>query len=739
MPRRTEKQRPVRQDSSPVSDTVPVKRDGEQVEFFNRDLSWLEFNRRVLNEALDPRTPLLERVGFLSIFNSNLDEYFQKRVGALKAEVDAGVQTLTPDGMTPTQVLAGIRKVVGEQLEAQGKVFTQTIVPELKREGIFLLGWEELTDSERDYCRQYFRANIFPVVTPLAVDPSHPFPFISNLSLSVALLLRVPLSPEAEKHPAGEITGQPGALQFARIKVPKVLPRWVRVQEAGKAQTPGIYRYVNLANIVRHNLPDFFEGMKIEETGLFKVTRSADASPEEDESEDLLEVMVTAMRQRKFAACVRLETDGPATSRTAQYLAKQLELDPTDVYQLPSELDFTDLKVVQDLPLPKLKYEPWTPVVPSRLTDDDGDIFHSIRQGDILVHHPYESFSASVEGFIKAAAKDPKVLAIKLTLYRTSPDSPFIPELIRAADSGKQVVALVELKARFDEERNMQLAQVLEKYGIHVVYGLVGLKTHTKTSLVVRHESDGMRCYAHIGTGNYNSRTANVYTDLGLFTCNPEITQDLVELFHFLTGRNQKRDFRQLLIAPVNMKRRFVELIDREINAAAAWRQRGADAKDPNRPRIVAKMNSLEDRGICRKLYEASQAGVKIQLIVRGFCCLRPGVPGMSENITVTSTIGRFLEHSRIYYFHNGGASEYYIGSADWMYRNLNNRVECITPIHEPSARARLREVLDIMLADQRQTWDLSTDGVYTQRKPDPSRPESAIGVHQRLMGLARS
>ncbi|MCE9589989.1 MAG: polyphosphate kinase 1 [Planctomycetes bacterium] len=709
---------------------TPATDEPRPGEFFNREISWLEFNRRVLHEALDERTPLLERVNFLSIFNSNLDEFYQKRVGGLKRQIAAGINARTPDGMTPREQLIAIRKSVLAMLDTQAECFTKTIRPALTAQGIFLLPWNELTDDERAFAQNYYRTHLFPVLTPLAVDPGHPFPFISNLSTSLGVMLHRPED--------GASDGETGVHHFARVKVPKVLPRWVRVNPAEGDNASKPHRFVHLDEIIRYNLGDLFEGMDIVEVEPFRVTRNADVEREEEDAEDLLELIEQELRERRFAQVIRLEVDSEPSPLMTPYLVEELELEESDVYRMPQMLDYTDLRIIGDLGRPELKFEPWTPAVPPRLADEEADIFSVIRAGDVLVHHPYESFSASVERFIRAAARDPKVIAIKQTLYRTSSDSPFIPELVRAAESGKQVVVLVELKARFDEERNIQVAQALEKAGIHVVYGIVGLKTHTKTSIVVRHEADGMRVYAHIGTGNYNSKTATLYTDLGLFTCNPEITADLVELFHYLTGRSHKKDFRRLLIAPTNMKRRFVELIERETANAAQWRARGAKENDPNRPRIVAKMNSLEDQGICRRLYDASRAGVKIDLIVRGFCCLVPGVPGMSENIRVSSVIGRFLEHSRIYYFHNDGRPEYYIGSADWMYRNLNNRVECITPIFEPALQQRLQQILDVMLADQRQAWDLRPDGSYVQRTPDPARPETAQGTQARLMELAR-
>ena len=715
----------------PIEPPPPAKH------YLNRETSWLEFNRRVLHEALDDRTPLLERVGFLAIFNSNLDEYFQKRVGGLKRQLDMGIQSRTPDGLSAKEQLVLIRDLVLPMLDAQADCFLRVIKPALARHDIRLLRWEELDEKHRAQANKYFRTTLFPILTPLAVDPGHPFPFISNLSTSLGVILR---------HPSGKNNGETGpeeldaaGLHFARVKVPAVLPGWV---ELGEGMTPDPdtgkprHVFINLEQIIRHNIKALFEGMEIVEVEPFRITRNADVERDEEDAEDLLDLIEQELRDRRFARVVRLEVDDDPNHAMNQFLIRELNLHRHDVYQMPGELEYTDLWDVHKLNMPELKYEPWTPVVPPRLQDTDADIFSIIRQGDVLVHHPYESFSASVERFIRAAAKDPNVMAIRATLYRTSSDSPFLPELIRAAEQGKQVVVLVELKARFDEERNVGIAQLLEKAGVHVVYGVVGLKTHTKTALVVRREAEGMRCYAHIGTGNYNSKTANLYTDLGVFTCDPRLTGELVQMFNFLTGRSAKKDFDHLLVAPINMRRRFVQMIEREIEHAADWKQRGGDPDDPNRPYICAKMNSLEDKDICAKLYAASQAGVKIELIVRGFCCLRPGVPGLSENITVISVIGRFLEHSRIFAFHNSGKREYYIGSADWMYRNLNNRVECIVPIYDPGHQARLQQILDILLADQRQAWDMQGDGKYTQRQPDPNDPATSIGTHKALMNL---
>jgi len=703
--------------------------------FINREVSWLRFNERVLHEALDDRTPLLERVGFLAIFNSNLDEYYQKRVGSLKRQAELNQGPRSADGMSVVDQLKTIREMVLPMLEAQAKCYREKILPALAENGIELLSWDQLTDAEKHEAEQHFLEQLFPVLTPLAVDPGHPFPFISNLSTSLGVMLRTPPNdPQAAQTDASGTFG----LQFARVKVPEVLPGWIRLN-AETSDDADRYRFVKLQNLIHHNLHHLFQGMDLEEIQPFRVTRNAAVGSADEDAEDLLEVVNEELRQRRFANIVRLEVDGTPYRPLNQFLIGEMDLREQDVYEMPGELDYNDLWVVHGkCDKPDLKYERWKPVTPLRMIDDEASIFSVIRSGDVMVHHPYESFSHSVERFIRDACNDPKVIAIKLTLYRTAKNSPFIPDLIRAAEAGKQVVVLVELKARFDEERNVELAQRLEKAGIHVVYGVVGLKTHTKTALVVRQENDALRSYAHIGTGNYNAKTADLYTDLGLFTCDPRITSDLVQVFHFLTGRSIAKDYEHLLIAPTNMRRRFTEMIQREIDHCEAWKARGGDPEDPNRPAITAKMNSLEDEDICRKLYQASCAGVKIDLIVRGFCCLRPGVEGLSENIRVTSVIGRFLEHSRIYAFHNNGDSEYYTGSADWMYRNLNNRVECITPIYEPSHRKTLRSMLDVMLGDHRQCWDMHPDGTYMQRQPNDLNSGASVGTHRTLMDQTR-
>lgn len=690
---------------------------GEKVagtEFLNRELSWLEFNRRVLQEALDERTPLLERVKFLSIFHSNLDEFFMKRVGGLKRQIDARVMSRTPDGRTPPETLTAVREMVVPMLCAQADGYLRSIRAALAVHGIRLLEWEELSDRERETADRYFQTHVFPVLTPLAVDPGHPFPFISNLSTSLGVTLR---------HPGR------GEKLFARIKVPQVLPPWVSLSQPEGA---GGFRFVRLIDLIRHNLGDLFREMEVENTMPFRVTRNADVERDEEDADDLLEMIEQEVHRRRFERAVRLEHGPQPDPWMLSFLMHELGLSPADVYEMPAELNYGDLDAIAEINRPDLKYAPWHPVVSGALTGAEPDLFALIRRGDLLVHHPYESFAASIERFVDVAAADPHVRAIKMTVYRTGDESPFMHTLIRAAEAGKQVVCLVEVKARFDEERNIFWAQALEDAGVHVVYGLVGLKTHSKTTLVVRDEPDGLRCYAHIGTGNYHVETARLYTDLGLLTCKAEFTEDLIELFNYLTGRSLQREYRKLLVAPVNMKTRFLELINRE----AAHCRNGQPA------RIVAKMNSLEDREICQALYRASSAGVRIELIVRGFCCLRPGVPGLSENISVISVIGRFLEHSRIFYFRNGAEDpldgECYIGSADWMYRNLAARVEVVCPVEDRPLRRQCWEILQVMLRDRRQAWDMQSDGSYVQRTPASagSGPE-VRGTQETLMELA--
>lgn len=677
-------------------------------EFTNREIGWLNFNRRVLFEAEDSRTPLLERLKFLGISNSNLDEFFMKRVGGLKRQVAFGISPKSSDGKTPIQQLAEIRQQVQQMIKSQDHCYAKLLKPALKEKNIYLLKWNELSSAEKETAQKFYMKNVFPVLTPLSVDPGHPFPFISNLSTSLGVTLKAPNSDEK---------------MFARVKVPQVLAPWVRVDTGNKLE----YRFVSLVDVIKENLKDLFPSMQVLEVMPFRLTRNADITRDEEDAEDLLEMIEEELRLRRFAEVVRLEHGPNPDPWMLKFLMEELELTDEDIYEVQEELDYNGLAFLGDLPLPQLRYEPWAPVVPLAFTDEDPtQIFNVIRHHDQLVHHPYESFSATVEKFIRAAAEDPKVLAIKMTLYRTGDNSPFIKSLIRAAEMGKQVVCLVELKARFDEERNIYWAQSLENAGVHVVYGIVGLKTHAKTALVVRQEADGLRCYAHIGTGNYNVTTSRFYTDLGLLTAREELTSELVQFFHYLTGRSLKADYKHLLVAPVNMFSRFKQMIEREADNAKAGKP----------SLIIAKMNNMEENDISHAIYKASQAGVSVEMIVRGFCCLRPGVKGMSEKVRVISTIGRFLEHSRVFYFRNGAADpvdgEFFIGSADWMYRNLHARVECVVPILDRALKEKIWEALQSYLKDQRQTWDMNSDGNYTQRKGQD------IGTQQQLMNLAK-
>ena len=676
--------------------------------YFNRELSWLEFNNRVLHEATDPRTPLLERLKFMSIFSSNLDEFFMVRVAGLKQQVEAKVSKLTPDGRTPSEQLEAISERLRPMVGEQHKHFEKVLRSQLAQAGIYILDYMDLNQEQRTYLQNYFEEQIFPVLTPLAVDPSHPFPYISNLSLNLAVVVKDPDTAEE---------------LFARVKVPKVLPRFVPLPEGlryRKKDQPSVWTGVPLEQVIAHNLESLFPGMNILEYHPFRITRNADLAVEEDEADDLLLAIEQELRKRRVGgSVVRMEIHITMPDTVREMLMREMRLQKIDVYEVDSPLGLGDLMSFMALPLPELKDPPWTPVVPYRLRssateDEEEDLFSLICRSDLLVHHPYHSFSATVLRFITQAAHDPGVLAIKMTLYRTSGDSPIVNALISAAENGKQVAVLVELKARFDEENNILWARKLERAGVHVVYGLVGLKTHTKVVLVVRRQDNHIKRYVHIGTGNYNPKTARLYTDLGLLSCRDDLGADLTDLFNYLTGYSRQRSYRKLLIAPVNLRDRFQSLIHREMENC---RQGGTG-------RIVAKMNSLVDPKIIATLYEASRAGVQIDLIVRGMCCLRPGIPGISENIRVISVVGRFLEHSRIYYFHNQGKEEVYIGSADWMPRNLDRRVEAVVPIEDPEIVKDLQEILAVMLADNRQAWELQPNGSYIQRHPSDGTKE---------------
>ncbi|WP_442938347.1 polyphosphate kinase 1 [Nostoc sp.] len=696
--------------------------------YLNRELSWLEFNGRVLHEACDDRTPLLERLKFLAIFNSNLDEFFMVRVAALKQQVEAKVSLLTPDGRTPQQQLDDIRSTLIPHVKKQHQHFEQVLRPLLVNQGIHILDYIDLNQKQRTHLNSYFEEQVFPVLTPLAVDPSHPFPFISNLSLNLAVVVK---NPDTEEE------------FFARVKVPSVLPRFLPIPpELGDQnnEKPAYWTGVPLEQAIAHNLESLFPGMNIQEYHPFRITRDADLVLEEDEADDLLLAIEQELRKRRLGGSpVRLEIQSQTPEIVRSRLLHDLELTESDFYEVDGLLGLRDLMYFMALPLPELKDPPRQSVVPLRLqrlrepslnpdsleTDEGKDFFAVIREKDLLVHHPYQSFSATVVRFITHAAYDPNVLAIKMTLYRTSGDSPIVNALIAAAENGKQVSVLVELKARFDEENNIYWAKRLERVGVHVVYGLVGLKTHSKTVMVVRREKDRIRRYVHIGTGNYNQKTARLYTDLGLFSCREELAADITDLFNFLTGYSLQKSYRELLVAPVNMRDRFLALIHREIENV----QNGFSG------RIVAKMNALVDPQIIATLYEASRAGVQIDLIIRGVCCLRPGLKDISENIRIISIIGRFLEHSRIFYFHNNTQEEIYIGSADWMRRNLDRRVEVITPVKDPDIAKDLQEIMGIMLADNRQAWELQADGTYIQRRPYDDSPEA--NSQKLLMNMA--
>ncbi|MDH6098587.1 polyphosphate kinase 1 [Anabaenopsis sp. FSS-46] len=700
--------------------------------YINRELSWLEFNSRVLHEACDPRTLLLERLKFLAIFSANLDEFFMVRVAALKQQVEAKVSQLTPDGRTPQQQLDDIRSTLTPEVTRQHQQFQQVLQPLLASHGIHILDYINLNQKQRTYLDNYFEEQIFPVLTPLAVDPSHPFPFISNLSLNLAVVVQNPDSEEEF---------------FARVKVPSVLPRFLPIPpELGISETGETAHWtgVPLEQAIAHNLEFLFPGMNIQEYHPFRITRDADLALEEDEADDLLLAIEQELRKRRMGGTtVRLEIKSHTPEPIRSRLLQDLELTENDLYEVDGLLGLRDLMYFMALPLAELKEPPRQSVVPSRLQrlkepslnsealelEEGQDFFAVIREKDLLVHHPYQSFSSTVVNFITHAAYDPNVLAIKMTLYRTSGDSPIVKALIAAAENGKQVSVLVELKARFDEENNIYWARSLERVGVHVVYGLVGLKTHCKTVMVVRREKDRMRRYIHIGTGNYNPKTARLYTDLGLFSCREELGADITDLFNFLTGYSRQKSYREVLVAPVNMRDRFLGLIHREIENV----QNGFSG------RIVAKMNSLVDPQIIATLYAASGAGVEIDLIIRGICCLRPGLKNISENIRVISIIGRFLEHSRIYYFHNNGQEEIYIGSADWMRRNLDRRVEVITPIKDPDIAKDLQEILGIMLADNRQAWELQSDGTYIQRRPGDDCPATSSQTTLLNMALSSS
>jgi polyphosphate kinase len=662
----------------------------------NRELSLVEFFRHVLEEGLNDRNPLLERLRFLTIFSSIVDEFFMVRVSGLKEEVEEAHLQPSPDGMTAEQQLSEIRKQLRPMMEECVRGITSDVLPNLEREGITMASLNSLSEAERAGLRDYFEREVFPVLTPLAVDPAHPFPYISGLSLNLGLMVR----PDENANEGAE-----GA-RFVRLKVPQLLPGLIRV---GDSQS----KFVFLSDLISANLMSLFPGMSVGEAHAFRVTRDADIDVRDDEAEDLLRALEQKLRRRRFGTPVRLEVAATMPRAMVEYLTRSLGLEADDVYQVDGPVNVSDLSMLCDLNRPDLKFRPLRPIVPERLRTHDS-MFDAIREGDLLLHHPYMTYS-TVTRFIREAAEDPNVLAIKICLYRTGQQSKIAEALIHAAERGKQVTTVVELKARFDEENNIEWARRLEHAGVHVVYGLLGLKTHCKLTLVVRREATGLTRYVHIATGNYNPLSSTTYTDLGLFTTDEEIGADATEFFNYLTGYSQQSDYRKLLVAPVNLRQELTRLIERETENARA-----------NRPaQIVAKLNRLADPLIIEKLYEASAAGVSIDLIVRGVCMLRPGVSGLSDNIRVRSIVGRFLEHSRIFYFANDGNEEVYVGSADWMSRNLNRRVEVICPVRDPRLRHYLKdEVLNAYLRDNVHARELLSDGSYLRVLPDDADDE---------------
>ncbi len=697
-------QEPIRAvDTGPVEILVhaaePSDLDSPEL-YFNRELSWLEFNERVLQLVEDPAQPLLERVKFAAIFSSNLDEYFMVRVAGLHDQIDAGLTDRGPDGRTPSEAVDEIRARVVEITTRQADCVADVLRPALEEHGVRIVSMDDVSEKERGELAERYRRQIFPVLTPLAVGLGRPFPYISNLSLSLAVLVHDPVT---------------NLTSFARVKVPKeMLPRFVETSE---------HTFVPLEEVMGAHLDSLFPGMEIVDHAVFRVTRDADFQVS-DEADDLLRAVEAELRRRRFGEVVRVEVARDMSPELRRQLVEALEVEERQVYDLGGLLDLNDLWQIVKLPgFAELRDPPWSPVTQPRLQGEDGagaDMFAAIRQGDILVHHPYDSFATSVERFVEQAVADPDVLAIKQTVYRTSGDAPLIPALIRATERGKQAVCLVELKARFDERRNIGWARALEEAGVHVVYGHPSLKTHAKCVLIVRREGDGVRHYVHVGTGNYHPTTARLYTDFGLFTCDEQLAGDVADMFNFLTGYARPRAYRRVLVAPNHLREGIIDRIEATIEAHRA----GEPA------RIAMKMNSLVDKKCIRALYRASQAGVPVDLNIRGICCLVPGVPGVSENIRVTSIVGRFLEHSRIFAFETGGEVQIFIGSADLMPRNLDTRVELVAPVDDPALRDDLLDTLERCFADETNAWDLDAKGVWTRRVPG-DEPRS---IHRELM-----
>jgi polyphosphate kinase len=656
----------------------------DAVHLIDREISWLSFNERVLELAEDESIPLLERVRFLTIFASNLDEFYMVRVASVLGKIETNPNLVNSAGYTPSELIEAISVRVRELTQRHVKLFKKKIAPELKLHDIEIIHWDDLSDDERSYVSRIFSDRIFPVLTPLAVDPSHPFPYISGLSLNLAVIVKNPKSSEEF---------------FARVKVPPILSRLIAV-----SPTPHSKRFLPLEELIAIHLQELFPGMLIQDHYTFRVTRNQDIELEEEDSEDLLNSLEQELARRRFGPPVRLEIEEGIDQHLLNTLCNELDINPANVLSLPAPLDLTDLTKIADLDLPKLKYPAFRSRTVAALREVDSEepdlFFAAIRQGEILLHHPYESFTSSVVQFLQHAAQDPNVLAIKQTLYRTSGDSPIIEALIEAAEAGKQVLAVIEIRARFDEQANVRWARKLEAAGVHVVYGLMGLKTHAKISLVVRDEAQGLRLYCHMGTGNYNPKTARFYEDLGLLSADPLLTDDLTKLFNQLSGFAPQSTYSRLLVAPRTLRSGLLEKINNETAMAKAGRPSG----------IQIKLNSLLDEEFVEALYEASQAGVKVDIVVRGICSLRPGIAGLSENITVRSILGRFLEHSRIYHFVNGGEDEYWIGSADLMHRNLDRRVESLVRIERPAHKSSLQEVFDLSLSDETASWHQDQD-----------------------------
>ena len=669
-----------------VSTAVPLPDEHElgSDRFINRELSWLDFNARVLALAEDPGTPLLERAKFLAIFATGLDEFYMVRVAGLKRRQSTGLSVRSVDGLSPREQLELIARRAQDLVARQAKVFGDVVQPELEKQGIRILRWEELSDDDAERLRDYFRDQIFPVLTPLAVDPAHPFPYISGLSLNIAVTISDPTL---------------GAERFARVKVPNNVPRFVPVAD-GTDVLP-------LEELIAAQLPQLFPGMDVGAHHLFRVTRNADVEVEDDRDEDLLQALERELARRRFGPAVRLEVGETMDQRTLDLLVREMDMGYADVMRVPGLLDLSSLWALYDIDAPNLKDPPFVPATHPRLSEGETakSVFATLREGDVMVHHPYDSFATSTQRFIEQAAADPNVLAIKQTLYRTSGDSPIVEALAEAAAAGKQVVVLVEVKARFDEAANISWAKTLERAGCHVVYGLVGLKTHCKTALVVRREGGGLRRYCHIGTGNYNPKTARMYEDIGILTADPAVGADLTDLFNALTGYSRQTSYRNLLVAPYGIRCGLVERIEREIDHARNGRESGIDMK----------VNALVDEEIVDALYRASSAGVPVRLLIRGICTLRPGVPGMSENIRVRSIVGRFLEHSRAMRFHNDGRPQWWIGSADMMHRNLDRRVEVLIKVSDPASAEHLDQTVALAMSGDVIGWDLGSDGTWTR------------------------